>query len=67
MEADKIYQQIENVSYEAKSYLARKAYGHKEWDKAEQFTQELMIAFPDQLKLRENLLKIAKAKTNDHH
>jgi tetratricopeptide (TPR) repeat protein len=56
--ADKLYAEIENQSAEALSYFARKAYAQKDWKKAQELTEKLVLLFPDNLILRANLNQI---------
>lgn len=58
--ADSIYSSLENISNEAKSYLARKAFEEKDWAKAQELTEELLRQHPQNQKLRANLEKIKK-------
>lgn len=58
--ADSIYSSLEEMSYEAKSYLARKAFEEKNWSKARQLTEELLRLHPHNQRLRANLDKIMK-------
>lgn len=57
--AGMLYQAIEKQSTEAKSFLARKAFAEKDWEKARQLTEELIAIYPDSTLLRDNLQKIA--------
>lgn len=54
-EAEKMYEEIEDQSSEAKSYLARKAFAEKNWSKAKQLTEELLKQYPTNTTLQENL------------
>lgn len=56
--ATRIYESIMNQSFEAKSYLARKAFKENEWDKAKLLTEELLKKYPDHPLLLDNLKKI---------
>lgn len=56
--ANSLYQQLEEVSAEAKSYLARRAFAEKDWDKARQLTEALLEVYPGNPLLQENLRKI---------
>ena len=58
--ADKIYSSLEEESAEARSYLARRAYTEKNWQRAKELTERLIKDFPDNFTLRENLIKIAE-------
>ena len=44
--ANKLYQSLEKVSAEAKSYLARKAFMDKDWKKAHELTEDLLREYP---------------------
>lgn len=61
IEADRIYSEIESRSIEAKSFLARKAFEQKSWDRAIELTRQLLAIYPDNPLLRENLRKISQA------
>lgn len=56
--ADKLYSALENESWEAKSYLARKAYAEQNWARAKELTETLLREFPNNMLLRENYEKI---------
>ena len=56
--ADKLYNQLQDQSPEAMSYLARKAFADKDWSRAQELTEKLLLLFPDSPILRENLSKI---------
>lgn len=56
--ADSIYTSMEKESAEAKSYLARKAFADKNWAKARELTEQLLIQFPTNILVRQNLQKI---------
>ena len=56
--ANKLYKSIEGKSSEAKSYLARKAFAEKDWKKAKELTQELLIQYPENPLLIDNMKKI---------
>lgn len=56
--ADKLYSEIESTSSEAKSYLARKSFAEKNWKRAKELTEELLIEFPNNSLLIENMKKI---------
>jgi hypothetical protein len=56
--ADRIYSSIEDKSAEAKSYLARKAFLDKNWNRARKLTELLLKEFPNNTTLQENLKKI---------
>ncbi|GAB4235219.1 MAG: hypothetical protein Tsb0021_14690 [Chlamydiales bacterium] len=59
-EAERIYSQILDRSAEAKSYFARKAYADKNWERAKELTQELLVEFPNNPTIRQNWNKILK-------
>ncbi len=56
--ADALYSSIENESLEAKLYLARRAYTHKQWDRALKLTEQLVVEFPDNIDLQQDLQKL---------
>lgn len=56
--ADRIYSQLDEQSPEAMSYLARKAYADKNWKRAQELTEHLLLKFPDSPVLRDNLNRI---------
>jgi hypothetical protein len=56
--ADKIYLGIEKTSTEAKSYLARKAFAEKNWERAQELTEDLLKIYPANQVLKDNLQKI---------
>ena len=56
--ADQLYTSLEGKSSEAKSYLARKAFNEKNWKKARELTEQLLIEYPSNVLLRDNLKKI---------
>ena len=56
--AEQLYSAIESKSAEAKSYLARKAYAEKNWKKARELTEQLLLEYPTNALLQENLKKI---------
>lgn len=56
--ADTLYSQLESKSAEAKSYLARKAFMNKDYKKAKELTQQLLIEYPTNLLVRQNMIKI---------
>lgn len=58
--ADKLYLQLQEESPEAMSYLARKAYAEKNWKRAQELTEQLILMFPDSPILRDNLNKIVE-------
>lgn len=63
-DADKQYLEIQDKSWEAKSYLARKAFSDKEYQKAHQLTRELLQQFPNNVVLRQNYERIQKELKN---
>lgn len=64
--ADAIYQSIEANSAEAKSYLARKAFADKNWKKAKQLTEELLLQYPNNMLIRQNLQKIIEEEMKEN-
>lgn len=60
--ADSFYSSIVGESSEAKSFLARQAYGQKNWEKAKMLTIELLKEYPSSAVLRQNLIKIFEAE-----
>lgn len=56
--ADRLYRSIETKSPEARSYLARKAYQEQDWDRARELTEQLIIDYPENPTLRDNLNRI---------
>lgn len=58
--ADQLYSQLQDSSPEAMSYLARKAFADKNWNKAQELTEKLLLMFPDSPILRDNLNKIVE-------
>lgn len=56
--ADRLYRSIETKSPEARSYLARKAFQEKDWDRARKLTEQLIIDYPENPTLRDNLNRI---------
>jgi hypothetical protein len=58
--ADHLYQQIEDNSAEAKSFLARKAYNEGDWQRARILTEELLQLHPENEMLMENWHKIVR-------
>lgn len=57
-EADKLYSELENESWEAKSYLARKAYENKNYKRAKELTEALLLEFPNNALIQKNYQKI---------
>ena len=57
--AAELYSTLETQSSEAKSFLARKAYADKDWTRARKLTEALLLEFPDNPTLQDNLKKIA--------
>ena len=60
-----VYQSIEKDSWEAKSYLAQRAFEQKNWKLAEKLTRELLKQYPENRILHQNLQTI-KQKVNNH-
>lgn len=56
--ADRLYRSIEAKSPEARSYLARKAYQEQDWNRARELTEQLIIDYPENPTLRDNLNRI---------
>ncbi len=56
--ADKLYGALEKTSPEARSYLARKAFNEKKWKRARELTELLIVDYPENPMLKENLKKI---------
>ncbi|ADI37543.1 putative uncharacterized protein [Waddlia chondrophila 2032/99] len=56
--ANRIYKSIEKKSPEARSYLARKAFQEQNWERARALTEQLIIDYPENPTLQENLKKI---------
>lgn len=57
-----LYEAIEDQSFEAKSFLALKAFQEKDWDRAQNLTEQLILENPSDTTLQENLQKIIEAK-----
>ncbi len=57
-EADQQYSALEAESWEAKSYLARKAYEDKNFKRAKELTEALLIEFPNNILIQKNYQKI---------
>lgn len=62
-QAEKIYSSIASDSIEAKVFLAKRAYDNKQYDRAEQITNQLIMAAPDEMQFRKNLEAIQKARS----
>ncbi|TXI37708.1 MAG: hypothetical protein E6Q59_07450 [Nitrosomonas sp.] len=62
-EADKLYSALEADSWEAKSYLARKAFNERNWKRAKQLTETLLREFPNNMLLRENYERILEEES----
>jgi Tfp pilus assembly protein PilF len=63
-EADDLYTTIETKSSEAKSYLARKAFAEKNWARAKELTQQLLLEHPTSQLIRQNMMKIIESETH---
>ncbi len=63
-QAAELYQSIVQDSVEAKAYLASLAFQQKDYPRARQLTEELILMLPDELSLRANLEQIAEAEAN---
>lgn len=60
--ADRIYSSLERKSAEAKSYLARKAFAEKDWIRAKELTQQLLLEYPTSQLIRQNMVKILESE-----
>jgi predicted Zn-dependent protease len=56
--AESIYAAIEQQSAEAKSFLARQAFTQKNWKRARELTEALLVEYPNNIYIRDNLQKI---------
>lgn len=56
--ANQIYSSLEEKSAEAKSYLARKAFEERDWKRARELTEQLLLVYPTNSLLQENLRKV---------
>lgn len=63
--ADTLYSKLRHESAEAKSYLARKAFAEKDYEKAKELTMELLREFPNNLVIRASLKRIQEAENNE--
>ncbi len=61
-QAEKIYTSIASQSIEAKVFLAKLAYDNKQFDRAEQITDQLILAAPDEMQFRKNMQAIQEAR-----
>lgn len=61
--ATRIYESLKDGSFEAKSFLARKAFKENDFQAAEKLTLELLQKYPDNRMLIENLNKIQAKKS----
>lgn len=61
-QAEKIYTSIASDSIEAKVFLAKLAYDNKQYDRAEQITNQLILTLPDELQFRKNMQAIQEAR-----
>lgn len=57
-EAEKLYRELEATSWEAKSFLARKAFQDKDYKHALELTEALLRQFPANTVLRENYQRV---------
>jgi hypothetical protein len=57
-EAARLYEALGAESMEAQAYLARRAYARRDWSEARSRTEALVLAYPDELRLRANLEEI---------
>ncbi len=64
-QADQLYSAIEKDSWEAKSYLARKAFQNKDWQRAKELTEQILAEFPNNELLRKNLAQILEELKKD--
>lgn len=62
-QAEVIYKKIVADSIEAKAYLASLAFQQKDYAKARELTELLILTLPDELSLRDNLEQIAQAES----
>lgn len=60
--ADRLYGALEKQSTEALSYLARRAFEQGEWKRAQELTEELLMTYPSNPVLHENLKRILYAE-----
>lgn len=63
LKAAAIYREIEEESPEAKSYLAGKAFSEKDWGKARKLTEQLLVLYPGDEMLQQNLKKIEEEES----
>lgn len=63
--ANRLYGQIEKLSPEARSYLARKAFSDKDWKRAKELTEQLVQDYPDNPMLQENLKQIVEEQKKE--
>lgn len=61
-QAEMIYEKIASDSIEAKAFLASLAFQKKDFAKARELTERLILALPDELSLRDNMEQIARAE-----
>ena len=61
-EAERIYTDLKEKSFLAKSYFAKQAFEQKDYATAKTLTQELITRYPDVLRLRANLKAIIDAE-----
>jgi len=61
-DAHRMYAALEKESAEAKAYLAKLAYDNQDWQTARRLTEELLLRFPDRMRLRSNLKAITEAE-----
>ncbi len=60
-----LYSAIEKESAEAKSFLARKAFLEKNWKKARELTEQLLLQYPTNTLVRQNLEKIVQEEQKE--
>lgn len=65
-EAEKKYLALQDKSWEAKSFLARKAFQDKDYQKAKELTEELLRQFPSNALLRQNYKLILEETKQDN-
>jgi len=65
-DADQRYAAISSRSLEARAYLAREAYAHQDWQKAQALTIQMLEEMPDDMTLRANLQAINTELAKQH-
>jgi hypothetical protein len=61
-QAETIYSSIEGSSLEAKSFLARQAFDQKNFKRAQELTEAMLLQYPNNIFIRINLEKIYEAE-----